>query len=77
MPLPCNGWQLLAGLAVSVVDGPRDSGILVEGVIRPDKTEERFAGLNAVDHVGGAVVLVVDSHSLPQLVVTREPGFEC
>ncbi|WP_405142483.1 hypothetical protein OG589_34710 [Sphaerisporangium sp. NBC_01403] len=62
-PLPCDGWQLLAGLTVSVVDGPGDSGMLVEGVIRPDEAEERTAWLDAVDHAGGAVVLVVDSQS--------------
>ncbi|MFJ2034243.1 hypothetical protein [Streptosporangium sp. NPDC087985] len=62
-PLPCGGWQFLAGLAVSVVDGPGDSGILVEGIAHPDEAEERFAWMGAVDHAGGAVVLVVDSHS--------------
>ncbi|AWS42560.1 hypothetical protein [Streptosporangium sp. 'caverna'] len=62
-PLPCEGWQLLAGLTASVVDGPGESGIFVEGIIRPEEAEERFAWLEAVDHAGGAVVLVIDSRS--------------
>lgn len=62
-PLPCEGWQILAGLTASVVDGPGDSGIFVEGIARPEEAEERFAWLEAVDRSGGAVVLVVDSHS--------------
>ncbi|MDA0638218.1 hypothetical protein OUY22_32835 [Nonomuraea sp. MCN248] len=62
-PLPCEGWQILAGLTASVVDGPGDSGIFVDGMASPEETEERFAWLEAVDRAGGAVVLVVDSHS--------------
>ncbi|MGS2647712.1 hypothetical protein [Streptosporangium sp. LJ11] len=62
-PLPCEGWQLLAGLTASVVDGPGDSGIFVEGIVGPEEAEERFAWLEAVDRAGGAVVLVVDSRS--------------
>ncbi|MEU5859945.1 hypothetical protein ABZ815_02140 [Nonomuraea sp. NPDC047529] len=61
-PLPCEGWQILAGLTVSVVDGPDGSGIFVEGVVRPEEAEERLAWLEAMDQAGGAVVLVVDSH---------------
>lgn len=62
-PLPCEDWRLLAGLTASVVDGPGDSGIFVEGIARPEEAEERFAWLEAVDRSGGAVVLVIDSHS--------------
>lgn len=61
-PLPCEDWRLLAGPTASVVDGPGDSGIFVEGIARPEEAEERFAWLEAVDRAGGAVVLVVDSH---------------
>ncbi|MFB4285090.1 hypothetical protein ACBJ59_58185 [Nonomuraea sp. MTCD27] len=61
-PLLCDGWELLAGLTASVVDGPGDSGIFVEGTVRPGQLEERIAWLEAVDRAGGAVVLVVDSH---------------
>ncbi|GGT10770.1 hypothetical protein GCM10010156_78340 [Planobispora rosea] len=62
-PLPCEGWQILAGLTASVVDGPGDCGIFVEGIAHPKEAEERFAWLEAVNHAGGAVVLVVNSHS--------------
>ncbi|MCA2180074.1 hypothetical protein LDL08_28220 [Nonomuraea glycinis] len=61
-PSACDGWQLLAGFTVSVVDGPGDVGIFIDGMASPDGTAARFAWLSAVDHVGGAVVLVVDSH---------------
>ncbi|MEV5556617.1 hypothetical protein AB0L44_23430 [Nonomuraea wenchangensis] len=57
-----KGWQILAALTASVVDGPGDSGIFVEGVVRPEIAEERSAWLEAADQAGGAVVLVVDSH---------------
>ncbi|GAA3440765.1 hypothetical protein [Planomonospora venezuelensis] len=62
-PLPCDGWCILAGLTASVVDGPDDAGIFVDGMTSPEEAEERFAWLEAVDRAGGAVVLVVDSHS--------------
>ncbi|MFI6744287.1 hypothetical protein ACIBI9_66500 [Nonomuraea sp. NPDC050451] len=61
-PSVCVGWQLLAGFTVSVMDGPGDAGIFIDGMARPDEAEARFAWLSAVDRAGGAVVLVVDSH---------------
>ncbi|MEV4105942.1 hypothetical protein AB0J42_37390 [Nonomuraea sp. NPDC049649] len=60
-PVPCAGWQILANLTTSVVDGPDDAGIFVEGMRSPQEVDERFAWLEAVDRAGGAVVLVVDS----------------
>ncbi|MGW3351626.1 hypothetical protein ACWDA3_50730 [Nonomuraea rubra] len=69
-PSVCPGWQLVAGLAVSVVDGPGEAGFLVDGLVSPDRVEERFTWLRAVDRAGGAVVAVVGSREQAQDWVT-------
>ncbi|MER7129892.1 hypothetical protein [Streptosporangium saharense] len=61
-PSPCENWQIFVGLTASVIDGPGDSRIFIEGIVRPEEAEKRFAWLEAVDHAGGVIVLVVDSH---------------
>lgn len=58
-PLPCEGWRLLAGLTASVVDGPGDAGIFVQGAASPEEADKLLAWLDAVDRAAGAVVLVV------------------
>ncbi|MDP9849540.1 hypothetical protein [Streptosporangium lutulentum] len=58
-----------------MVDGPGESGIFVECIVRPEEAEERFAWLEAVDRAGGAVVLVIDSRSaVDDWVVMAEGG---
>ncbi|MGW4426608.1 hypothetical protein [Streptosporangium sp. NPDC004631] len=49
----------------------------VEGVVRLNEAEERFAWLDAVEHAGGAVVLIVDSHDWETLASGRSRADLC
>ncbi|WP_146607453.1 hypothetical protein [Spongiactinospora gelatinilytica] len=60
-PTPSPGWAIRPSLTMTIVNGPGDSGYLVEGISNPGEAEERQAWLSTVDRVGGAVVVVVNT----------------
>ena len=54
----CDGWRVAARLAMTIVDGPGENGIPVQGHDgHADTADEIMAWCEAVDEHGGAVVL--------------------
>jgi hypothetical protein len=54
----CAGWRLAARLAMTIVDGPGDQGVAVQGATGPGEDSEHMLGwCEAVLEQGGAVVL--------------------
>lgn len=62
-PSTCSGWEFIPGVTFSLLQGPGRFRLMVEGITHRDEADERFAWLSAVDHAGGAVVVVADSCS--------------
>ena len=57
----CDGWRVAARLAMTIVDGPGENGVPVQGYdAGADNAEEVMAWCKAVDENGGAVVLSFD-----------------
>ena len=57
----CDGWRVAARLAMTIVDGPGDDGIAVQGSPGGDADDEHvMRWCEAVDAHEGAVVLAFD-----------------
>lgn len=53
----CEGWTLEAKLTICVVDGPGDSGCLVQAATTPQELDQVTEWLRGVEVFGGAVVV--------------------